>query len=144
MNISIFLEKGGKLPEYKTDGASCMDCFARISAVSGIKIPMHSRCLINLGFRIAIPFGYEGIIKPRSGLTSKDCVDVAIGTIDSDYRGEVKACVINNSNGDYEIHPDDRICQLDIQRSERIDWKIVSSLDETERGENGFGSTGLN
>ena len=143
MTISIVLEKGGQLPVYKTAGASCMDCFARISAMGGVSIPAHSRCLINLGFRIAIPEGYEGVIRPRSGLTM-DGVDVAIGTIDSDYRGEVKACMINNSNGDYEIYSGDRICQLKIQPSEKVSLRVVDDLPKTKRGDGGFGSTGLN
>ena len=141
--IEIKLQKGGQLPEYKTSGASCLDCFARVANLDGVNIPDGSRCLINLGFSIALPEGYEAVIRPRSGLTKRG-VDVSLGTIDSDYRGEVMACLINNSGGAYTVHSGDRICQMKIQESKRFSWKPVSELPATERGSGGFGSTGIN
>lgn len=140
MKVKIKIIDGGKLPEYKTEGAACADCYARLSAPF-ISIPKGKRCLVNLGFAIEVPEGYEAVIRPRSGL-SKTGIDVAIGTIDWDYRGEVKACVINNTDGDFDIHNEDRICQIKIQKAEQFEFEKVDTLSETERGEKGFGSTG--
>ena len=140
MKIKIKPVEGGKLPVYKTEGAACADCYARLSAPL-ISIPKGKRCLVNLGFAIEVPEGYEAVIRPRSGL-SKTGIDVAIGTIDWDYRGEVKACVINNTDGDLDIHNGERICQLKIQKAEQFKFRVVDTLSMTERGEKGFGSTG--
>jgi dUTP pyrophosphatase len=140
MKVKIKFIDGGKLPEYKTEGAVCADCYARLSAPF-ISIPKGKRCLVNLGFAIELPVGYEAVIRPRSGL-SKTGIDVSIGTIDWDYRGEVKACVINNTDGDFDIHNEDRICQIKIQKAEQFEFEKVDELSETKRGEGGFGSTG--
>ena len=95
MTVKVKLIEGGKTPEFKTKGAVAADCYARLS--EKITIQPKSRVLIPLGFVIELPEGYEAVIRPRSGLTSK-CIDVAIGTIDFDYRGEVKVCLINNTD----------------------------------------------
>lgn len=142
LQVKIKLVGGGKLPEYKRDGDACLDCYARLADnVAAIKLPQNSRCLVNLGFALELPQGWEAVIRPRSGL-SKLGIDNAIGTIDSNYRGEVKACVINNSGGEYSIAKDDRICQLAIRKAPKIEWEVVNELSETVRGENGFGSSG--
>ena len=140
MKVKIKLIKGGKMPEFKTDGAVCLDCYARI-AMPFVSIPANSRCLVNLGFAMELPKGYEAVIRPRSGL-SKEGIDVAIGTIDWDYRGEVKACLINNTIGPRSINNGERICQIAIRKVPEIELEVVSELSETNRGENGFGSTG--
>ena len=140
MNIKIKLIDGGKMPEFKTEGAVCLDCYARL-AMSFVSIPANSRCLVNLGFAMELPKGYEAVIRPRSGL-SKEGIDIAIGTIDWDYRGEVKACLINNTIGARTINNEERICQIAIREVPEIEFEVVSELSETNRDENGFGSTG--
>lgn len=142
--IKIYLFPDGKMPEYKTEGAACLDCCARL-AVDSLKIPKDSRCLVNLGFALELPIGYEAQIRPRSGM-SKIGIDVALGTVDWDYRSEVKACVINNTDGDYLINNGDRICQMTIKKVDKFPFvKVddISNLSKTERGEGGFGSTGI-
>ena len=141
MKVKIKLIDGGKMPEYKTEGAACADCYARL-ATPFIKIPKGATTLINLGFALELPKGYEAVIRPRSGLSKKGIV-IAIGTIDADYRGEVMACLTNNTDGEFEIKNLDRICQMKIQKSERFKFVTVNELSETERGENGWGSTGV-
>lgn len=143
MKLKIKMLDGGKLPEYKTKGAACADCYARLVAnVPFITIPKDSRLLVNLGFALELPEGYEAVIRPRSGNSLKGlCIE--IGTIDADYRGEVKACVVNNTNGDLQIKNLERICQMKIQKAEQFSFEIVNELSETERGAGGFGSTGV-
>lgn len=138
--IKIKVVDGGKAPEYKTAGAACADCYARLPTPYVI-IPANSRCLINLGFKIELPEEFEAQIRPRSGLT-KIAIDNGFGTIDSDYRGEVKACIINNTGHDYTINNLDRICQMKIEPAKQYKFDIVEELSETVRGDNGFGSTG--
>lgn len=140
MIIKMKLIEGGKLPEYKTEGAACCDCYARLYTPS-ILIPKKSRVLIALGFCMELPKGYEAVIRPRSGMTKKG-VDVAIGTIDWDYRNEVMCQFINNSDGDFEIKNLDRICQMKIQKTERFEFVTVDELSETDR-KGGWGSTGV-
>ena len=135
--VKVKLIKGGKLPEFKTDGAVCLDCYSR----EEVKIPGHDRALVPLGFALQLPQGFEAVIRPRSGLT-KNGIDNAIGTIDSDYRGEVMACVINNCDGYYVVMKGDRVCQMAIREVPVIQFEIVDELDETERGSGGFGHTG--
>ena len=140
LKVKIKTIDDGTLPEYKRIGDVCMDCKARLS--QSISIPAHSRCLVNLGFALELPEGYEAVIRPRSGLSFK-AIDVQIGTIDMNYRGEVKACVVNNTDGPYDVNPGDRICQLAIREAPRVVWDVVSELSDTVRGESGFGSSGL-
>ena len=140
MFIRIKIIDGGKAPEYQHEGDSCCDCYSRLIAPF-ITVPNNARVLINLGFCIELPKGYEAVIRPRSGMT-KSGIDVAIGTIDESYRGEVKCQIINNSGGDFEIKNLERICQMKIQQAERFEFLEVDELSETERGDKGFGSTG--
>lgn len=139
MNVKIKLIENGKIPEFKTDGAVCADCYARCEE-DKIIFP-HTRQLVSLGFAIELPKGYEAQIRGRSGLTSKK-IDSGFGTIDWDYRGEVKACVINNGNKKFVVHNGDRICQMAIREVPQISFEQVDELSETERGNGGFGSTG--
>ena len=140
MEIKVKLVDGGKMPEYKTAGASCADCYARL-VTPFITIPKKSRVLVALGFCIELPKGYEAVIRPRSGMT-KNGIDIALGTIDWDYRNEVMCQLINNSDGDFDIKNLDRICQMKIQKAEQFEFVQVDELSETDR-KGGFGSTGV-
>lgn len=140
MKVKIKRIENGRLPEYKREEDVCLDCYARLARDS-ISIPSKSRCLVNLGFALELPANFEAVIRPRSGLTIQK-IDIGIGTIDTNYRGEVKACVINNSEGSYVVKNGERICQLAIREAPHIEWEEVNELSETERGDNGFGSSG--
>ena len=139
MKIKIKLCEGGRLPEFKTDGAVCADCYSRCK--NPIEIKPNSRALIPLGFAVELPKGYEMVLRPRSGM-SKNGIDSVIGTIDFDYRGEVMACVINNLDKAISVENDTRICQCAIRQVPEIEFEVVSELSETKRGAGGFGSTG--
>lgn len=140
IRVDIKLLDGGKMPEKKTAGASCFDCCSN----EEIEIPAGCMDSVALGFCIAIPKGYEAVIRPRSGLAFKDRVYAIEGTIDSDYRGEVRALIKNDrAEREFKINRGDRICQMKIQRSDSFMLTPVDELDETERGTNGFGSTGV-
>lgn len=138
--MKIKLIDGGKAPEYKTAGAACADCFARLTTKSVILLA-GKQTMIPLGFAIELPEGYEAVIRPRSGLAGKYRIYCVTGTIDSDYRGEVKAILVNGSGKDFTINNLDRICQMKIQKAEQFTFEVVNELSETERGSGGFGST---
>lgn len=139
VTVKIKLLEGGKVPEYKTEGAACADCYAMLS--EDVTIPSGKRRLISIGCCMEIPEGWEVVLRPRSGMT-KIAIDNGLGTIDSDYRGEVKACVINNSDEDYVVSNGDRICQMKVQEAVKGNFMVVDELTETERGSGGFGHTG--
>lgn len=141
MKVKIKLFEGGRMPMFQREGDACADCYARIF-YGAINIPGHSRCVINLGFALELPEGYEAVIRPRSGLTSKG-IDAAIGTIDSNYRGEIKGCIINNTDSAFSINDGDRICQIAIRKTEPIEFVECAELSETVRSDSGFGSTGI-
>lgn len=130
------------VPEYKTEGAAGMDLCAAISEPITLK-PLE-RYLIPTGLKIELEHGYEAQIRPRSGLSIKHGISLinCVGTIDEDYRGEVCVGVVNLSNDEYTIQPDERIAQMVIARVEQAELKIVTELSDTARGEGGFGSTG--
>jgi dUTP pyrophosphatase len=102
------------------------------------------RTLVPTGLYIALPPGFEAQVRPRSGLAAKHGVTVlnTPGTIDADYRGEIKVILVNLSNNPFEIVPGERIAQMVVARHERVEWEETDSLDETARGAGGFGSTG--
>ena len=133
----------GSLPAYATDGASGMDLRAFIDEPITLK-PME-RSLIPTGLFVQIPEGYEGQVRARSGLAIKHGIGLvnSIGTIDSDYRGELKIPMINFGNESFTINSGDRVAQLVIAAYERVEPIIVSVLDGTDRGEGGFGHTGV-
>lgn len=139
--IKFKILEGGKLPQYKTEGAACCDCYARLNG-SYVELDPGNYTVLPLGFMMELPDGYEAVIRPRSGL-SKKRVDVQVGTIDSDYRGEVGACLVNNSKDPYVICDGDRICQMKIQKAEKFRFEICNELSNTKRGKGGFGSTGI-
>lgn len=131
------------LPTYATPQSAGMDLRANIEAPITLH-PMERR-LIPTGLHIALPEGYEAQVRPRSGLALKHGLTVlnAPGTIDADYRGEVGVLLINLSQEDFVIHDGERIAQMVIARHEQIDFAVVDELDHTERGEGGYGHTGL-
>jgi dUTP pyrophosphatase len=130
------------LPQYATEGSSGMDLRANIAEETTMK-PLE-RCLVPTGLFIELPEGYEAQVRPRSGLAIKQgltCLN-SPGTVDSDYRGEIKVVLINLSAEEQRLQPGDRIAQLVIQKIEKISWQQVARLEKTERSEGGFGSTG--
>lgn len=134
----------GKLPCYATVGSAGMDLYAAVDASIILK-PLE-RFLVPTGIIIAIPNGFEGQVRPRSGLAAKHGIAVlnSPGTIDSDYRGEIKVCLINLSDQSYEIKKGDRIAQILITPVPKIIWHNVEefTIDETDRNTGGFGSSG--
>ncbi len=130
------------LPSYESSGAAGMDVRAAIS--EPIVIGPGERTIIPTGIAFALPEGYECQVRPRSGLAFKHGISMVNnpGTIDADYRGEVKVLLINHGEVPFSIERGERIAQLVVARFEQVSWKEVSALDETSRGTGGFGSTG--
>jgi dUTP pyrophosphatase len=142
MKISIINRSHHPLPAYATLGASGMDLRAFIK--ESITLSPLQRVLVGTGVSIALPKGYEAQVRPRSGLALKQGITVlnSPGTIDADYRGEIKVLLINLSDQPFIVQNGDRISQLVIAKYESIVWQEVPVLDETARGERGHGSTG--
>ena len=136
------LDPNVKLPEYKSDGASGMDLLAFIKETINIKPKTSS--LIPTGLSVAFSKNYEIQIRPRSGLAAKKNISVlnTPGTIDSDYRGEIKIIIYNHGNTEFVINNGDRIAQMILSPVLKIDFEETNDLPETIRGEGGFGSTG--
>ena len=145
MEIKIINKSSNPLPNYQTEESAGMDIRAYIPEGT-IFLGSFSRDLIETGLFLEIPKGYEGQIRPRSGLALKKGITVlnSPGTIDSDYRGELKILLINLSSEQVEIKSGDRIAQLIIAKHEKASWVISESLRESARGEGGYGHTGLN
>ena len=131
-----------ELPNYKTNGASGMDLMAFIE--NPISLKSHSSCLVPTGISVAFPSGFEIQIRPRSGLAAKNNISVlnSPGTIDSDYRGEIKIILYNHGNNDFLISNKDRIAQMILTPVIKMNLEETDNLPETVRGEGGFGSTG--
>ena len=130
------------MPVYATTGSSGMDLRAFLA--SPISLSPMERCLVPTGLFLAIPENWEAQIRPRSGLAIKQgitCLNTP-GTIDADYRGEIKVILINLSTESQIINDGDRIAQIVFQCVEKVDWELVAQLDETQRGTGGFGHTG--
>ena len=144
LNIQITLEQGAKLPVYSSDQAAGADICACLGNETMIIEP-HKWALVPTGLRIALPVGYEAQIRPRSGLALKSGITVfnSPGTVDSDYRGELKVNLINHSEVPFVIHHGDRIAQMVIAKHEKASFSVCDSLEMTTRGEGGFGSTGI-
>lgn len=142
MKLKIISESG-RMPEYATYGSSGMDITAYTEAPIILE-PME-RKLIPTGIFVEIPKGYEGQIRARSGIAIKNGIGLvnSIGTIDSDYRGELKVPLINFGSENFTINDGDRIAQLVISKYERVEIDMADRLGETERGEGGFGHTGV-
>lgn len=144
VEVKIVNTSGNPLPEYATGGAAGMDLRANLN--SSVVFKSLERKLIPTGLFIELPEGYEAQVRPRSGLAINcgiTCLN-SPGTIDSDYRGEIKIVLINLSDSEQIIHPGDRIAQLVLQKTEKISWKEVTVLTQTVRSNGGFGSTGKN
>lgn len=142
MKINIINTSNNHLPSYETDYSAGMDLRAFLDTAVTIR-PLE-RKLIPTGIYIELPVGFEAQIRPRSGLAIKKGLSVlnSPGTIDPDYRGEVKVILVNLSNEDVEIKDGERICQMVINKFEQIEWEEVNELNESVRGSGGFGHTG--
>ena len=136
------LKQNAVLPEYQTSGSAAMDLHACLD--EPVTLVSLERKVIPTGFALSLPDGYEAQIRARSGLSLKHGITPAngIGTIDADYRGEVGVILVNLSNEPFEITPGMRVAQMVVARYEKAEWEEVAELDETERGEGGYGSTG--
>lgn len=134
--------EGLKLPAYETNQSAGMDLAAALT--DALELGPGDRALVPTGLAIALPAGFEAQIRPRSGLALKQGITVlnTPGTIDADYRGEIGVILINHGQEAVTIKRGMRIAQMVITKHEHISWKMVESLDETERGTGGFGSTG--
>ena len=143
MDIKVVNKGHQPLPEYATPQSAGMDLRANIEAPITLK-PMERR-LIPTGLYIALPIGYEAQIRPRSGLALKHGITVfnTPGTIDADYRGELMVLLVNFSDSDFIINDGERIAQMVIARHEQGIFKVVETLDDTERGTGGYGHTGV-
>lgn len=142
MKIKVINKSIFPLPEYETSGSAGIDLQAYIP--SQIELKPFGRALIPTGLYISIPKGYEGQIRGRSGLALKHGITLAngIGTIDSDYRGEIKVILINLGDKPFIVNNGDRIAQFVLSKYETIEFELVESLEETIRGQGGFGHTG--
>lgn len=142
MKVKVINRSAFALPSYATPLSAGMDLKANLT--EPIMLEPLQRALVPTGLFLGIPEGYEAQVRPRSGLAAKHGITVlnSPGTIDADYRGEVKVILVNLSSESFEIKPGERIAQLVVARCEQVAWEEVPELDETRRGEGGFGSTG--
>ena len=142
MKVRIVNKSAYPTPAYATEKSAGMDLKADIQ--EPVVLNPLERALIPTGLYLALPDGTEAQVRPRSGLAAKFGISVlnAPGTIDADYRGEVKVILVNLSNEPFTVNPGERIAQLVVARYEKVEWDEVEVLDETERGKGGFGSTG--
>lgn len=143
IEVAIINQSAFELPAYATEGAAGLDIRANIN--EPLILEPLERQLIPTGLFVAIPLGYEVQIRPRSGLAFKHGVTVlnTPGTIDADYRGEIKVLLVNLSNASFTVEPGERIAQMVLAKHETLSWKTTDVLPSTERGAGGFGSTGL-
>ena len=143
MTIKIINKSDNQMPNYETIASAGMDLRANIQ--ESITIKTLERTMIPTGLFIELPIGYEAQVRPRSGLAAKNgitCLN-SPGTVDADYRGEIKVILVNLSHDDFTINNGDRIAQMVIAKHERADFVEVEELSETARGQGGFGSTGV-
>lgn len=142
--VKVINKSNNPLPQYKTSGAAGMDLMAFITGDEEIVIKPQETKLINTGLFIGLPTGWEAQVRSRSGLAAMENVFVlnSPGTIDSDYRGEIKVILTNLGDKDFIVHTGDRIAQMVLNKVTKIKFYEVTNLDNTERGDGGFGSTG--
>ena len=142
MKVKVINRSSYDLPRYETAQAAGLD--VRADLRESIVLGPLERALVSTGLYVEIPDGYEIQVRPRSGLAARHGISLvnAPGTIDPDYRGEIKVILVNLSNEPFELRPGERIAQLVVSRFSRIDWEPVDELAPTDRGEGGFGSTG--
>ena len=143
MTINIINKSQHALPNYETNASAGMDLRANIT--ESILLKPLDRAIIKTGLFIELPIGYEAQVRPRSGLAAKKGITVlnSPGTVDADYRGEIGVILVNLSNETFTVENGERIAQLIIAKHERAEWQSVQELTETDRGEGGFGSTGV-
>ncbi len=143
IKVKIINESGLELPAYETFSSAGMDVRAAVKQPVTL-LPMERR-LIPTGLRVQLPQGYEMQLRPRSGLALRNGITLVNtpGTVDADYRGEIGVILINLGAEPFVINPGERICQMVVTNYTRVEWEPVSSLDQTERGNGGFGHTGL-
>ena len=143
MKVKIINKSKNELPKYETLFSAGMDL--RASLEESIILKPFQRLVVKTGLFISLQQGYEAQIRPRSGLALKKGITVlnSPGTIDADYRGEIGVILINLSDSDFEINTGDRIAQMIIAKHETIEWEAVDKLDDSARGDKGFGSTGV-
>lgn len=141
--VKVINRSGNPLPAYETSQAVGLD--VRANTVEPMVIGPLERVMVPTGLYFQIPEGYEIQVRPRSGLAAKHGITVinSPGTIDPDYRGELKVLLVNLSNEPFEMQPGERVAQLVFARYRRLEWEEAVELDETKRGEGGFGSTGV-
>jgi dUTP pyrophosphatase len=142
--VQLAHAEGLPLPAYETNGAVGMDLRAAVAEDAPLVLKPGARFMVPTGLAFAVPLGFEAQVRPRSGLAAKNgvtCLNTP-GTIDSDYRGEVKVILINLGEEDFTIRRGDRVAQLVIAPVVQASWGLTTSLDETARGAGGFGSTG--
>lgn len=142
IKVKIIKEKNTKLPVYMTEGSAGMDVYAEINEHMVIK-PLE-RVLVPTGLQVEIPYGFEIQVRPRSGLAIKHGITLlnTPGTIDSDFRGEIKVIMINISNEEFVVKPHERIGQLILNKVYKCVWEEAEELEESDRGHGGFGHTG--
>lgn len=142
MKVKIVNNSSWPLPSYATVKSAGMDLKAEIS--EPLSLAPLARAVIPTGISIALPDGLEAQIRPRSGLAAKHGISVlnSPGTIDADYRGEIKVILVNLSSETFVVNPGERIAQMVVAKYEKVEWDEAETLDQTERGEGGFGSTG--
>ena len=143
MTIKVINKSKHNLPKYQTELSAGMDLYANID--EPITLKSLERTLVKTGLFISLPKGYEAQVRPRSGLAFKNGITVlnTPGTIDADYRGEIGVILVNLSSQDFTINDGDRIAQMVIAKHETAIWEEVENLDESNRGEGGFGSSGV-
>ncbi len=142
MRVKIINKSNNPLPDYATSYSAGMDLRANLT--ESITLKPLERALIPTGLFIELPAGYEAQIRPRSGLAVKHGISVlnSPGTIDADYRGEIRVVLVNLSNDAFEINHGERICQMIVAAHATVEWELVQELEESDRGAGGFGHTG--
>jgi len=142
MKVKIVNHSKYPNPFYATEASAGMDLYANIDTPLSLK-PLE-RALVPTGISIELPVGYEAQIRPRSGLATKHGISIinSPGTVDADFRGELRVSLVNLSNETFEIAPGERIAQMVVAKHEKVEWVDVEVLSETARGEGGWGSTG--
>jgi dUTP pyrophosphatase len=143
VKVKLINKSDNPVPEFATEGSAGVDLRASLDEKVILK-PLE-RAMVPTGIFIELPLGTEAQVRPRSGLAAKSGITVlnSPGTIDSDYRGEIKVILVNLSNDEFEINNGDRICQMVVHRYEKFEWDRVEALNESFRGDGGFGHTGI-
>jgi len=143
MKVKIVNRSDNPIPQYQTSLSAGMDIHAWIEQ-DIVLVPL-GRAMVPTGLFIELPEGFEAQVRPRSGLAAKHGITLlnSPGTIDADYRGEIKVIMVNLSNEDFRIKSGDRIAQMIISKHEKVEWQVVVELNDTDRESGGFGSTGI-